>query len=146
MPESGIEPRRKENEVKTQPHNVDIHVGKKIRTQRMMSGISQSELGDRIGVTFQQIQKYEKGANRVSASRLVEIANAMSIDVRSFFDEFDAQDNDNQATRDEFVVSRQGLQLNAAFLSIKNEAVRTRLLKLVQEIAQSEIAAPRDSQ
>ena len=132
MPESGIEPRRKENEVKTQPHNVDIHVGKKIRTQRMMSGISQSELGDRIGVTFQQIQKYEKGANRVSASRLVEIANAMSIDVRSFFDEF--------------VVSRQGLQLNAAFLSIKNEAVRTRLLKLVQEIAQSEIAAPRDSQ
>ena len=140
------EPRRKEKEVKTQPHNVDIHVGKKIRTQRMMSGISQSELGDRIGVTFQQIQKYEKGANRVSASRLVEIANAMSIDVRSFFDEFDAQDNDNQATRDEFVVSRQGLQLNAAFLSIRNEAVRTRILKLVQEIAQSEAAAPRDVQ
>ncbi len=132
--------------MKTQPHNVDIHVGKKIRTQRMMSGISQSELGDRIGVTFQQIQKYEKGANRVSASRLVEIANAMSIDVRSFFDEFDAQDNDNQATRDEFVVSRQGLQLNAAFLSIRNEAVRTRILKLVQEIAQSEAAAPRDVQ
>ena len=132
--------------MKTQPHNVDIHVGKKIRTQRMMSGISQSELGDRIGVTFQQIQKYEKGANRVSASRLVEIANAMSIDVRSFFDEFDAQDNDNHATRDEFVVSRQGLQLNAAFLSIRNEAVRTRILKLVQEIAQSEVAIPRESQ
>lgn len=132
--------------MKSQPHNVDIQVGKKIRNQRMISGISQSELGDRIGVTFQQIQKYEKGANRVSASRLVEIANAMSIDVRSFFDEFDAQDNDNHATRDEFVVSRQGLQLNAAFLSIRNEAVRTRILKLVQEIAQSEVAIPRESQ
>ncbi len=106
--------------MKSQPHNVDIQVGKKIRNQRMISGISQSELGDRIGVTFQQIQKYEKGANRVSASRLVEIANAMSIDVRSFFDEFDASasSNDNQAAKDEFVVSRQGLQLNAAFLSI----------------------------
>ena len=133
--------------MKSQPHNVDIQVGKKIRNQRMISGISQSELGDRIGVTFQQIQKYEKGANRVSASRLVEIANAMSIDVRSFFDEFDASatSNDNQAAKDEFVVSRQGLQLNAAFLSIKNEAVRTRLLKLVQEIAHSEAGAPRDA-
>jgi len=133
--------------VKSQPHNVDIQVGKKIRNQRMISGISQSELGDRIGVTFQQIQKYEKGANRVSASRLVEIANAMSIDVRSFFDEFDAStsSNDNQAAKDEFVVSRQGLQLNAAFLSIKNEAVRTRLLKLVQEIAHSEAGTSRDA-
>ncbi len=133
--------------MKSQPHNVDIQVGKKIRNQRMISGISQSELGDRIGVTFQQIQKYEKGANRVSASRLVEIANAMSIDVRSFFDEFDASalSNDNQAAKDEFVVSRQGLQLNAAFLSIKNEAVRTRLLKLVQEIAHSEAGMSRDA-
>ncbi|MBN9029810.1 MAG: transcriptional regulator [Rhizobiales bacterium 63-7] len=133
--------------MKSQPHNVDIQVGKKIRNQRMISGISQSELGDRIGVTFQQIQKYEKGANRVSASRLVEIANAMSIDVRSFFDEFDAStsSNDNQAAKDEFVVSRQGLQLNAAFLSIKNEAVRTRLLKLVQEIAHSEAGTSRDA-
>ncbi len=56
--------------MKSQPHNVDIQVGKKIRNQRMISGISQSELGDRIGVTFQQIQKYEKGTNRVSISTL----------------------------------------------------------------------------
>jgi len=125
--------------VKSQPHAVDVQVGKKIRNQRMISGISQSELGDRIGVTFQQIQKYEKGSNRVSASRLVEIAGAMNIDVRSFFDEMEGQAaNNNESVKEEFVVSRQGLLLNSAFLSIKNEAIRTKILKLVQEIASTE--------
>ena len=125
--------------MKSQPHAVDVQVGKKIRNQRMISGISQSELGDRIGVTFQQIQKYEKGSNRVSASRLVEIAGAMNIDVRSFFDEMEGQAaNNNESVKEEFVVSRQGLLLNSAFLSIKNEAIRTKILKLVQEIASTE--------
>jgi len=128
--------------VKSQPHAVDVQVGKKIRNQRMISGISQSELGDRIGVTFQQIQKYEKGSNRVSASRLVEIAGAMNIDVRSFFDEMEGQAaNNNESVKEEFVVSRQGLLLNSAFLSIKNEAIRTKILKLVQEIASTETVA-----
>lgn len=129
--------------MKSQPHAVDVQVGKKIRNQRMISGISQSELGDRIGVTFQQIQKYEKGSNRVSASRLVEIAGAMNIDVRSFFDEMEGQAaNNNEAVKEEFVVSRQGLLLNSAFLSIKNEAIRTKILKLVQEIASTETGSP----
>ncbi|PWE53146.1 transcriptional regulator [Metarhizobium album] len=128
--------------MKSQPHAVDVQVGKKIRNQRMISGISQSELGDRIGVTFQQIQKYEKGSNRVSASRLVEIAGAMNIDVRSFFDEMEGQAaNNNESVKEEFVVSRQGLLLNSAFLSIKNEAIRTKILKLVQEIASTETVA-----
>ena len=128
--------------MKSQPHAVDVQVGKMIRNQRMISGISQSELGDRIGVTFQQIQKYEKGSNRVSASRLVEIAGAMNIDVRSFFDEMEGQAaNNNESVKEEFVVSRQGLLLNSAFLSIKNEAIRTKILKLVQEIASTETVA-----
>ncbi len=60
--------------MKEEPHSVDVHVGKTIRIQRLLRKVSQTELGDRVGVTFQQIQKYEKGSNRVSASMLVEIA------------------------------------------------------------------------
>lgn len=73
--------------MKEEPHSVDVHVGKTIRIQRLLRKVSQTELGDRVGVTFQQIQKYEKGSNRVSASMLVEIAGALKVDVRTFFDD-----------------------------------------------------------
>ncbi|CAN7683520.1 MAG: helix-turn-helix transcriptional regulator [Rhizobium sp.] len=120
--------------MKDGPHAVDIHVGKTIRIKRLMRKVSQTELGDRVGVTFQQIQKYEKGANRVSASMLVEIAGALDVDVRTFFEDVNTA-NDNPTPSDEFVVSRDGVLLNAAFLSIKNEAVRKKIVKLVQAIA-----------
>ncbi|CDM62852.1 MULTISPECIES: helix-turn-helix domain-containing protein [Rhizobium] len=120
--------------MKDGPHAVDIHVGKTIRIKRLMRKVSQTELGDRVGVTFQQIQKYEKGANRVSASMLVEIAGALDVDVRTFFEDVSTA-NDNPTPSDEFVVSRDGVLLNAAFLSIKNEAVRKKIVKLVQAIA-----------
>ncbi|NKF32127.1 helix-turn-helix transcriptional regulator, partial [Pseudomonas sp. BGM005] len=116
------------------------HVGKTIRIQRLLRKVSQTELGDRVGVTFQQIQKYEKGSNRVSASMLVEIAGALKVDVRTFFDDLSTPDtaNDNPAPSEEFVISREGVLLNAAFFSIKNEALRKKILKLVQAIAHTE--------
>ncbi|OWW04760.1 transcriptional regulator [Rhizobium sp. R72] len=126
--------------MKDGPHAVDVHVGKTIRIKRLMRKVSQTELGDRVGVTFQQIQKYEKGSNRVSASMLVEIAGALDVDVRSFFE--DVQPgiaNDNPTPSEEFVVSRDGVMLNAAFLSIKNEQVRKKIVKLVQAIAGMEL-------
>ncbi|MBB3320286.1 MULTISPECIES: helix-turn-helix transcriptional regulator [unclassified Rhizobium] len=122
--------------MKDGPHAVDVHVGKTIRIKRLMRKVSQTELGDRVGVTFQQIQKYEKGSNRVSASMLVEIAGALDVDVRSFFEEVNANmANDNPSPSEEFVVSRDGVLLNAAFLSIKSESVRKKIVKLVQAIA-----------
>ncbi len=122
--------------MKDGPHAVDVHVGKTIRIKRLMRKVSQTELGDRVGVTFQQIQKYEKGSNRVSASMLVEIAGALDVDVRSFFEDVSIDmANDNPSPSDEFVVSRDGVLLNAAFLSIKNEQVRKKIVKLVQAIA-----------
>ncbi|MBB3593885.1 transcriptional regulator with XRE-family HTH domain [Rhizobium sp. BK529] len=127
--------------MKEEPHSVDVHVGKTIRIQRLLRKVSQTELGDRVGVTFQQIQKYEKGSNRVSASMLVEIAGALNVDVRTFFDDLTApaaNANDNPAPSEEFVISREGVQLNAAFFSIKNEQVRKKILKLVQAIASTE--------
>ncbi|GGD72237.1 MULTISPECIES: helix-turn-helix domain-containing protein [Rhizobium] len=126
--------------MKEEPHSVDVHVGKTIRIQRLLRKVSQTELGDRVGVTFQQIQKYEKGSNRVSASMLVEIAGALKVDVRTFFDDLStpATANDNPAPSEEFVISREGVLLNAAFFSIKNEALRKKILKLVQAIANTE--------
>jgi transcriptional regulator with XRE-family HTH domain len=126
--------------MKVEPHSVDVHVGKTIRIQRLLRKVSQTELGDRVGVTFQQIQKYEKGSNRVSASMLVEIAGALKVDVRTFFDDLSNPDtaNDNPAPSEEFVISREGVLLNAAFFSIKNEPLRKKILKLVQAIASTE--------
>jgi transcriptional regulator with XRE-family HTH domain len=126
--------------MKEEPHAVDVHVGKTIRIQRLLRKVSQTELGDRVGVTFQQIQKYEKGSNRVSASMLVEIAGALKVDVRTFFDDLSTPDtaNDNPAPSEEFVISREGVLLNAAFFSIKNEPLRKKILKLVQAIASTE--------
>ena len=88
--------------MKEGPHAVDVHVGKTIRIKRLMRKVSQTELGDRVGVTFQQIQKYEKGSNRVSASMLVEIAGALDVDVRSFFEDV----NPNSANAKELYVIR----------------------------------------
>ena len=65
---------------------IDVHVGKRIREQRLMSGMSQENLGDALGVSFQQIQKYEKGTNRITASRLVQMSNALEKPVWFFFE------------------------------------------------------------
>ena len=73
-------------EVSKKVHPIDAHVGLRVRLRRQMLGISQNELGHQLGVTFQQIQKYEKGANRIGASRLYEIANALNINVQYFYD------------------------------------------------------------
>lgn len=125
--------------MKAEPHKVDIEVGKKIRVQRTMRKMSQTELGNRIGVTFQQVQKYERGSNRVSASKLVEIAQALDVDVRLFFDGLNDEtgSNDNNSASPSFISSRQGLLLNAAFFAIADERVRENVLRLVQTLATS---------
>ncbi|KZL17635.1 helix-turn-helix protein [Pseudovibrio axinellae] len=72
--------------VKKAPKPVDVHVGSLIRTRRMLMGMTQEKLGDTLGITFQQIQKYEKGTNRVGSSRLQDIANALKVPVAFFFE------------------------------------------------------------
>ncbi|MDE1996693.1 MAG: helix-turn-helix transcriptional regulator, partial [Rhizobiaceae bacterium] len=73
--------------MKSKPHLVDVQVGQAIKYQRLMKRMSQTELGDRVGVSFQQIQKYEKGSNRISAGKLVDLAKALDVDVKTFFDD-----------------------------------------------------------
>nr|WP_107676195.1 helix-turn-helix transcriptional regulator [Agrobacterium sp. LAD9] len=109
--------------MKHEPHAVDVAVGRAIRKRRLINGISQSDLGAHIGVTFQQVQKYEKGANRVSASMLVVIARALHVDVRSFFDGIEAEDPKvpfrlANSAQVEFPVTRENVSLNQAFARI----------------------------
>jgi len=131
------------------PNPVDVHVGSRIRLRRMMIGMSQERLGESLGLTFQQVQKYEKGANRVGASRLFAISNILEVPVEFFFADMPSSlVNDNKkkevsgmAEPDEasfvmdFVSSSEGLQLNTAFKKIGSQETRRRIVDLVKTLA-----------
>ncbi|MDW9620204.1 helix-turn-helix transcriptional regulator [Sinorhizobium meliloti] len=128
--------------VKKTPHPIDIHVGSRIRLQRAFRGISQTELAEGIGVTFQQVQKYEKGTNRVSPSRLQAIAGILRAPPAYFFDEGPGASRDPQQPETgsgevvaEFLSSTEGLALNRAFVKIHDAAIRRRFVDLVKQLA-----------
>jgi transcriptional regulator with XRE-family HTH domain len=127
------------------PNPVDLHVGARIRMRRKMLGVSQEKLAEELGLTFQQVQKYERGANRVSASKLYEIARALSAPVSYFFDGLsDPTANVSSAPAGaeqfmhDFLMSPEGLELAAAFPKIKRGRVRRRLLDLVRCMIEEE--------
>jgi len=129
------------------PNPIDRHVGSRVRMRRMMVGISQEKLGDALGITFQQIQKYEKGTNRVGASRLQQIATILGVPVSYFFE--DAPESGNPPTSgfaeaaapdyvSGFLATSEGLQLIKAFSRITDARVRRRVVDLVAALADSE--------
>lgn len=125
------------------PNPIDCHVGSRVRAQRMLSGISQERLGEALGVTFQQVQKYEKGTNRISASRLQQIADLLDVDVSFFFQGASqsktALAEAGGAEVEEtfvFTMTTQGVQLNKAFAKIKDDKVRRRLVDLAEILAE----------
>jgi transcriptional regulator with XRE-family HTH domain len=116
---------------------IDRHVGARIRMQRMVRGVSQTDLGNAVGVSFQQIQKYENGANRVSASRLQRIAGALEVTPEFFFEE-EAQKGvgpTDLAVIDDFILSRDGIALSRAFTKITDAKMRRRIVSLVEQLA-----------
>jgi len=125
------------------PNPVDLHVGARIRLRRRMQGVSQEKLADALGLTFQQVQKYERGANRVSASKLYEIAAALRAPVSYFFDGLadPAGDEGRDASPSEeglvhtFLMTAEGLELAKLFPRIGRGPVRRRLLDLLRAIA-----------
>jgi transcriptional regulator with XRE-family HTH domain len=130
--------------VKKVPNPIDVHVGSRVRLRRMLVGMSQEKLGDMLGLTFQQVQKYEKGANRVGASRLYQISQILGVPVQFFFDDLPGgaaggapgfADGDQTPYVMDFVSSSEGLQLNRAFARIDNSAVRKKLLELVKSLS-----------
>jgi len=130
---------------KKAPNPIDKHVGSRVRMRRMMLSMSQEKLGDALGLTFQQVQKYERGANRVSASKLYEIAKTLQVPVSFFFeglaDPMDGSDGDEvglQAERivQEFLTTPEGLELAEVFPKIGRGRVRRQVLDLVRAMAE----------
>ncbi len=135
-------------ENKKRPNPIDIHVGSRIRLRRNMLGMSQEKLGENLGITFQQIQKYEKGTNRVGASRLQAIASILTVPVSFFFEDAPGQPHggqpglaeDSQTTYVvDFINSAEGLQLNRAFVRITDARVRRKIVDLVKTLAEDEV-------
>lgn len=93
------------------PHQVDIHVGKRIRQRRWVTNVTQQQLAEAVGVKFQQIQKYETGANRVSASRLWDIAAVLKVPVSFFFEGLDAPETDSDVVPADFLNNRETQEL-----------------------------------
>lgn len=129
---------------KKKPNPIDIHVGGRIRMRRTMLGLSQEKLGEGLGITFQQIQKYEKGTNRVGASRLQNIATILNVPVSFFFEAAPGEDA-GRASRDlessvvvEFLSSTEGLQFNRSFAKIKDPKVRRKVVELVKALSTSD--------
>jgi transcriptional regulator with XRE-family HTH domain len=120
------------------PHPVDRHVGLRIRMRRKEIGVSQERLAEALGITFQQVQKYERGANRVSASKLWEIAASLRTPVGYFYEGLGDGDaaTRNGAGAQDFMLTSEGLELMAAFPRILEPAVRRKLVELVCAVAE----------
>jgi transcriptional regulator with XRE-family HTH domain len=116
------------------PHPIDVMVGKRIRLRRIKLASSQTDLAKKLGLTFQQVQKYEKGTNRVSCSRLHEIASQLAVPVGYFFSDSIGVEG---AVTEQFDVAnlKDGLQLMTAFSQIENNAVRKAIIALIECIA-----------
>jgi transcriptional regulator with XRE-family HTH domain len=129
--------------MKKAPNPIDRHVGSRVRMRRMMLSMSQEKLGDALGLTFQQVQKYEKGTNRIGASRLQQISNILQVPVAFLFDGApdtpgstrSAKDTPSPAYVAEFLATSDGLALTKAFMQIEDPKLRRRIVDLVQQIA-----------
>lgn len=126
---------------KKKANPVDAHVGYRVRLRRMLIGMSQERLGELLGLTFQQVQKYERGINRIGAGRLFEVAEILGVPINFFYEGIDGiqasgDTNGGQpAAVMDFLSSSEGIQLSTAFMSIKDVKVRRRILDLVRTIS-----------
>jgi transcriptional regulator with XRE-family HTH domain len=130
---------------KKAPNPVDKHVGSRVRMRRMMLGMSQEKLGNALGLTFQQVQKYEKGTNRIGASRLQQIAQILQVQVAFFFEGAPTvgagsraegmSEAPSPAYVSDFLASSDGLTLTKAFMRITDSKLRRRIVDLVEQIA-----------
>jgi transcriptional regulator with XRE-family HTH domain len=131
---------------KKAPNPIDKHVGSRVRMRRMMLSMSQEKLGDALGLTFQQVQKYEKGTNRIGASRLQQISNILQVSVAFFFEgaphvQLGGTRHDHvgeapsPAYVSDFLATSDGLALTKAFTRISDSKLRRRIVDLVEQIA-----------
>lgn len=135
------------------PNPIDIHVGGRIRMRRIMLGMSQQKLGEALGLTFQQVQKYERGTNRVGASRLWDLSNVLDVPIMFFYEDMDQDIADNSPRlraglaespppevdfEPDPMAKRETLELARAYYKIKDPMTRKRVFDLVKSIAKAE--------
>ena len=132
--------------VRKVPDPIDKHVGSRVRMRRMMLGMSQEKLGDALDLSFQQVQKYEKGANRVGASRLQQISHILQVPIGFLFEGAPSASGRRDGMRDapspafvtEYLATSDGIALTKAFMRIRDARIRRRIVNLVEEIAGSQ--------
>jgi transcriptional regulator with XRE-family HTH domain len=128
---------------KKAPNPIDRYVGSRVRMRRMMLGMSQEKLGNALGLTFQQVQKYEKGTNRIGASRLQQISNILQVPVSFFFDgapDIGTRPNELSEAPSplyvaDFLATSDGLALTRAFMRISDSKLRRKIVELVEQMA-----------
>jgi transcriptional regulator with XRE-family HTH domain len=133
---------------------IDLHVGSRVRLRRMLLGMSQEKLAERLGLTFQQVQKYEKGVNRIGASRLFDLSHVLGVPVQFFYEDapigvageggagtagFAERSADREVV--DFLNSREGIELTKAFVRIGDPKVRRSILELMRALGGEEHAA-----
>ena len=124
------------------PHPVDVHVGGRLRQRRSVLGMSQDELGTSVGVTFQQIQKYERGVNRIGSGRLFDFARILNVPVSYFFEELNKKasevgfaEGDNDSVDSGTLSSKETLSLVRAYYRISDPNVRKKVLSLIKALS-----------
>jgi transcriptional regulator with XRE-family HTH domain len=138
-----------------QPHPIDQHVGNRVRLRRTLLGYSQDKLAQALGLTFQQVQKYERGANRVSASKLFEIASILGVQISYFFQDMEGQAAtavrgmaESAAAPFEYeqLQRRETVDLVQAYYRISNPQVRKRVLELIKAVSNDDSSMASDTQ
>ncbi|AXA39463.1 helix-turn-helix domain-containing protein [Rhizobium leguminosarum] len=118
------------------PNSIDVYVGNRVRVRRKTLGMTQNGLAELLGITFQQIQKYEKGTNRIGASRLQRISEILRVPVGFFFENGGAGPIDGETSElNSFLSSKEGLALNKAFIAIEDPNIRQKLVALAKSLA-----------
>jgi transcriptional regulator with XRE-family HTH domain len=148
-----LQPTRRPGRRKAEkPDPIDVQVGARVRLRRNMLGLSQEKLGEKIGLTFQQVQKYERGANRIGASRLHELSRVLDVPVSFFFDDLDPvrapaipggfAEPPAEAFEADPLRRQETVELVEAYYAIEDATVRRRLQELAKALAASEDAPP----
>ncbi|MCC3862346.1 helix-turn-helix domain-containing protein [Pseudemcibacter aquimaris] len=139
--------------IKSSPDPVDIHVGARVRLRRTLLGMSQEKLGKALGLTFQQVQKYERGANRIGSSRLFQLSRILDVPVSFFFDEMTTDttkkaDGMAEGNKQVFEVDklsrRETLELVRAYYKISDPSVRKKIFEMVKAVGNSAIGSDVD--
>jgi transcriptional regulator with XRE-family HTH domain len=135
---------------KGMPNPIDVHVGARIRLRRTLLGMSQEKLADHIGLTFQQVQKYERGTNRVSSSRLFDLCRVLNVPIAYFYDEMDGSVANQSPAKlqgkaparidleHDPATKRETLELVRAYYAIEDRGVRQKLTNMIRAIGQGE--------